>query len=59
MVGQVRPGIVSAAWNRRGKRPYSLSQSSLPRSTISARVASDARISSARYADAPSTRTAW
>ena len=47
MVGQVRPGIVSAAWNRRGKRPYSLSQSSLPRSTISARVASDARISSA------------
>ena len=31
-VGQVRPGMLSASWNRRGKRPYSESQSCWPRS---------------------------
>ena len=46
-VGQVRPGMLSAARNRRGKRPYSESQSSLPRSAIMARHVSEARISCA------------
>ena len=31
-VGHVSPGIDPAARNSRGKRPYSLSQSSCPRS---------------------------
>ena len=37
--GQVRPGMLSTARNRRGKRPISESMSCLPRSTISSRVA--------------------
>ena len=58
MVGQVRPGMLSEFWNRRGKRSNSDCQSSRPRSTIISQVGLLARICSALYADAPSTRTA-
>ena len=44
-VGQVRPGIVSTARKRRGKRSISLFMSSAPRSTIRSRVSSLAMIS--------------
>ena len=43
--GQVRPGTLSTARNRRGKRLTSLSKSSWPRSSISSWVASLAMIS--------------
>ena len=62
----MRPASCREAWSMinsaplasRGIRPNSLSQSSLPRSAISARVFSCATITSASNADAPSTRTA-
>ena len=44
-VGHVSPEIDSAARKSRGKRAYSLSQSSCPRSRIIARQASEAMIS--------------
>jgi hypothetical protein len=58
-VGHVRPGIVSTARNRRGKRSISLFMSAAPRSTMRSRVSSLAITSLASYALAPSTRTAW
>ncbi|MFD0525478.1 hypothetical protein [Paractinoplanes durhamensis] len=57
--GQVRPGIEAGSSKRRGIRPYSLSQSCLPRSAMSRRVCSVLTMTSAPKAAAPSTRTAW
>ncbi len=58
-VGQVSPGIDAGSSNNRGIRPYSDSQSCLPRSTMRSRVRSWATITVASNAAAPSTRTAW
>ena len=41
VVGQVRPGISSCPWKRRGKRANSLAQSSSPRSTTMERASWD------------------
>ena len=61
-VGWVRPGTVSTPANRRGKRSISDFMSASPRSTIISyvpRLAITCCAPSSKYADAPSTRTAW
>jgi hypothetical protein len=51
--GQVKPGIDSGSLNNRGIRPYSLSQSCLPRSVISSRALGDDYISVERGGPEP------